>query len=163
MDTFFSKYGFFILEVLAGVVSIALICLVIYNTDILGSESSKTYEQSVAGTVAQPIESVKVDKTLAVVNEDSLKVKYDTLEDGTIVSKEEDGVIYGCIKLPLDSEFEWQDHVEAKDSKNKDLSDYVVVDGSVDTSTFGEYPVQFTLVYDGVNVTKQVIFLVGGH
>lgn len=127
MKQFFSNYGWFVLEVLSGLIVIGLVMSVFDNEGLVGSKDFLNLNQTVMGA--------DVDYTIPTVEEGGFVVENGILDKGAV--------------------FNWKDYVTATSSNGEDLLSYITVSGDVvNTSRPGMYRVQFTLNWNGKSVTK---------
>lgn len=132
MDDLISKFGRFAIEAVSGAFIIALTLSLFSNMTIVNSEPFNIMER---GT---PVANVSY--TPPTVTED-------------------DFVVTNAI-LDRDVVFNWKDYVSVSTSNGLDIIDYVTMSGTVDTSVPGEYPVSFTLAFNGVVIVKETTFYV---
>ena len=132
MDDFFSKYGWTIVEVIAGLFSVTLIFSIFSNPTLMNLESFQSIDQTTKGA--------HVTYDIPIVEEGNFIV------DNAILEK--------------DSTFNWKDYVHVSTSDSLDILNYVVVIGDVDTSIPGEYTLLFKLNFNGKNIEKEATFYV---
>lgn len=130
MNDFFEQYGWTIIEIIAGLISIVFIVSVYKNTVILNSQSMNCIDSST--TVA--------------------KVEYEIPEVTSFIVK--NGII------DQNSQFHWQDYVEIKTNHSMNINDYIQVHGHIDTSTLGTYELLFELNFNGQTIVKKGCFYV---
>lgn len=132
MRAFFSKYGWLCIEVLTSIISVYMILSIYTNTTLLDSDVINSIQQETVSDSAQVVYDVPI------VEVDSFVV------DNAI--------------LELNSNFDWKDYVHVRTSNDIDLIDYIVVDGTVDTSVSGSYELTFQLNWNGKTIVKKATY-----
>lgn len=133
MRDFFKNWAWYLVEVIFGFFSIALLFSIFSNPVIKGT-TLKNINQTVVGA--------NVDYTLPEVKENDFVVENGTLEKGDV--------------------FNWRNYVSVKATNGIDLRDYIVVvgDDKVDTSTPGAYKVKYKLNWNGKYIEKEATYYV---
>lgn len=128
MKGFFSNYGWYVVDVVAGLFIIGLLMSLFSNPAIIGSEGFVRLNQTVIGS--------KVDYTAPTIEEG------DFIVENAIVDR------YGT--------YNWGDYVTVSSTNGLDLIDYIVVSGdTVNTSVPGRYNLTFSLNWNGKNIVKK--------
>lgn len=131
MKKFFANYGWYLIEVISGLLVIGLLMSLFTNSDIKGSDSFLSLSQTVVGA--------NVDYTIP------------TVEEGDFIV--ENGII------DKDSVFNWKDFVSVNSTNGIDLIDYISISGDrVDTSVPGKYEIVYTLNWNG-NIISKVAYI----
>ena len=134
MRSMFSNYVLVLLEVVIGVGAITLLFTAISDPTLANGLLKLSVEQTTTGDIA--------------------RVSYEPP-----VVEESDFIVKNAILAP-NSDFDWHDYVQVKDSNNNDLINYVVVTGEVDTSQYGPHTLHFSLNWNGKNIEKEATFYV---
>lgn len=132
MSDFLAQFGKLLIYGITGTFSIFVMLSLFSNTTITTSEPFNNLKQNT------PVADVAY--TPPTVEEADFIVNNAILDEGAT--------------------FEWKDYVEVVTSNGLDIIDYVTVDGTVDTSVPGEYPLKFTLNFNGVTIVKETTFYV---
>lgn len=133
MKSFFKNYSWYLVEVISGFFSIALLFAVFSNTTITSGR--------VMGNLNQTVVGANVDYTLPEVQEGDFVVENGVLDKG--------------------STFNWKDYVSVRSTNGIDLLNFIVVSGdTVNTSKPGVYDVTFTLNWNGKCIEKEASFYV---
>lgn len=132
MNDFFSEFGWTIVEIISGLLSLMFLMSIFSNSIIINSHSMSNLEQTVTGA--------HVSYNIPTVD------SHDFVVDNAILEK--------------DSVFNWKDYVHVKTSNDLIIIDYVSVEGEVDTSIPGEYTLVFELNFNGKNIVKQATYYV---
>ena len=134
MSDLYSKYGWIVIEILTGVVSVALILSILFNTSSSNPE--------LFSNISQTVEGADVTYDVPYLGQEGFKV------EGAILEK--------------DSEFNWRDYVTVRTSNGLDLEDYVIVTGEVDTGIPGKYSLLFEINFNGEKLSREAFYYVKG-
>lgn len=132
MNDFIDKYSWTLIEFIVGFFSITLIMSIFSDAVILNNHSINSIDQS----LPVPHTSYNVP-----------------------IIEENDFVVTNAI-VEKDSVFNWKDYVNIQTEYSLDLFEYIVVEGEVDTSHPGAYPLLFRISFNGVSIIKEATFYV---
>lgn len=132
MNDFIDKYSWTLIEIIVGFFSISLIMSIFSNVVVLENQSINSIDQSI------PVPHTSYN--VPIIEEDDFVVT------NAIINK--------------DSVFNWKDYVSIETDFSLDVDDYIVVEGEVDTSVVGSYPLLFKLNFNGVSIIKEATFYV---
>lgn len=131
MKKIFKEYGFLLVTLISGAISIFMMMSVIDNQMIL-TNSVVSADDIVIG--------VQTDYELPKIEQAQFKVTNAILKKGNV--------------------FDWKEHIEVIASNGADLKKYVVMKGNVDTSKIGSNEVKFILNWNGHEISKSTVFYV---
>ena len=131
MKQIYMEFGLFIVTVISGIVGLYMVMSVLDHQMIV-ENSVVSADMIVIG--------VSTDYEPPNVKEMDFKVENAILKKGSV--------------------FKWQEYVSVQASDVTDLTKYVVMEGTVDTSVLGKHKVNYILHWNGKTIGKSTTFYV---
>ena len=131
MKQIYMEFGLFIVTVISGIVGLYMVMSVLDHQMIV-ENSVVSADMIVIG--------VSTDYEPPNVKEMDFKVENAILKKGSV--------------------FKWQEYVSVQASDGTDLTKYVVMEGTVDTSVLGKHKVNYILHWNGKTIGKSTTFFV---
>ena len=132
MDDYLSQYQWTFIEMISGLISVSFLFVVLSQIKIIEPVTFMSIDQTTQGA--------QVEYSIPLVEENDFIVDNAILKQGDY--------------------FNWMDYVHVSDDNDVSLTDYVIVEGIVDTQITGEYTLVFTLNYNGTVIVKEATYYV---